>query len=329
MAKVNLKKIENTNILIILQTCRELGIKYQLLDREKYSFRLVKGDQKHRIWKKSLGINSSAGIAVSRDKHKTYLALKRAGLPVLRQALVKTVADYGEKGAKISFPQVIKPLLGEKGRNIYLNIKNKNQGKKVVSGLLKKTSACVVEPYFRGRDYRLMVLDDKVIGFSERRPPVIMADGKRNLRRLIKLENKKRLEYNQKAGRRMFNRMLIWRRIKWYLKQQGLNWETIPAEGKKITLYPLPNFSTGGTVTTIPLTELHPRFIDLAVKTARVIGLTLIGIDIIIKDITQPASRRNCAIIEVNSDPGLRLHDWPNQGKPQEVTEKILKYIFS
>ena len=30
-----------------------------------------------------------------------------------------------------------------------------------------------------------------------------------------------------------------------------------------------------------------------------------------------------------NSDPGLRLHDWPNQGQPQHVAEKILKSIFS
>ncbi|HUW21866.1 MAG TPA: hypothetical protein VMW41_04335 [Candidatus Bathyarchaeia archaeon] len=328
MEKVNLTRIENTNILILLKTCQKMGIKYQLLDWDKYKFKLVKDCKEHIIWEKSMGLNSSLAISISRDKHKTYQILKKANLPVLPQIEVKNLAQYQEKGHLIPFPQVLKPTLGEKGQNIYLNIKNQKQGEETLIELLKKTQNVVVEPYFKGLDYRFIVLANKIIGLAQRQPPVITSDGKHNIRKLIKLENRQRFNLNKKVGRRMLNRILVWQRVKWYLKQQGLSFDDILLKDTKITLYPIPNFSTGGTVETVSLKNIHPSFIRLALKISQTIGLTLIGIDMLIKDINKPSTRENCAIIEVNSDPGLRLHDWPNAGEPQHVTEKILNFIF-
>lgn len=329
MTKVNLNKITNTNILIILQACQKLGIDFKILDWQKYKIKLIKNNKTHLIWKKSLGINPSQAIQISRDKHQTYLALKKTNLPVLPQIIIKNLKNYQEKLHLIPFPQVIKLLSGEKGKHIFLNIKTKSQGEKTIKKLLKKTEACVVEPFFKGKDYRFMVLNNEVIGLSQRKPPIIIADGKHNIKQLIEIENQKRLEYNQKVGRRMLNRMLIWDRIKWYLKHQGLKLTDIPSKNKKITVYPIANFSTGGTVETISLNKIHPSYLELAIKAAQVIGLTVSGIDILIKEIKKKATNKNCAIIEVNSDPGLRLHDWPNKGKPQGVAEKILGDIFN
>lgn len=330
MEKVNLDRIENTNIIILLQTAEEMGIKYQILDWLKYKIKLTKGGKTHLVWKKSMGINSPEAIKISRDKHLTYLTLKQAGLAVLKQFVVKNIQDYQQNYEQIPFPQVIKPLYGEKGKNIYLNIKNKKQGLKTVKDALKYTPALVVEPYFtHARDYRFIVLNNQLIGLAERRPPQITADGKHNIKQLINLENEKRVKLNQKLGRRMLNRMLIWKRIKWYLKQQNLTLNDVPEKNKIITLYPLPNFSTGGSVETVGLDQIHSGFIDLSLKTAKAIGLCLIGIDVLAKDIKQTPDKNNCCIIEVNSDPGLRLHEWPNRGKPQKVAQKILKYIFS
>lgn len=328
MPKVNLSKVFNTNILILLQTAEKLGIDYQILDWEKCKIKLSKNNQVHLITKKSLAINPSKAIAISRNKHKTYQILKKANLPVLPQIIIRKPSDYQKKAHLIKFPQVIKPLFGKKGKNIYLNIKNKPEAEKTIKSLLKITSAIVVEPLFKAKDYRFLVLNNKVIGFSQRKPPVIMSDGKSNIKELIEKENQKRFDYNQKVGRRMLNRMVIWKRIKWYLNQQGLELTTIPSKNKKIVLYPIPNFSTGGTVEAISLDQVHPSYQELAIKAAQAIGLKIIGIDILIKDIKNKADQQNCSIIEVNSDPGLRLHDWPNKGKPQKVTEKILRFIF-
>lgn len=329
MNQADFSQIKNTNILILLQTAQKLGIDYKILDWQKYKIKLSKNNKTHLISEKSLRINPAKAVAIAKDKNKTYQALKKAKLPILPQIVVKKLADYQKKANLIKFPQVIKPRFGEKGKNVYLNILNQTQGEKTIKEILKIAHDCVVEPFFKGKDYRFMVLNQKVIGLSQRRPSVIVADGKHSLKQLIEIENQRRLEFNLRAGRRMLNRMLIWERIKWYLNQQGLQLSDILSENKQITLYPIPNFSTGGTVETIPLNKAHPSYHKLARKTAQTVGLTITGIDILIKDIKKKASQKNCAIIELNSDPGLRLHDWPNKGKSQQVTEKILKSIFS
>ena len=76
----------------------------------------------HIIWKKSLGINSSKAIMLSHNKNLVYQILKKVNLPVLPQIVINKIDDYQKKVNKITFPQVIKPLYGEKGKNIYLNI---------------------------------------------------------------------------------------------------------------------------------------------------------------------------------------------------------------
>ncbi|MBU0618695.1 hypothetical protein KKD62_00500 [Patescibacteria group bacterium] len=329
MIKNSLNKITNTNILILCQTTKKLGIDYEILDWDKYKIRLKKGNKTHLITKKSLGLNSTKGIAISRDKHQTYQTLKLHGLPVLPQIKVKDLADYQRQFKQIPFPQVIKPVYGEKGRNIYLNVKTKTEGKIILSKLFKLSPFVVIEPYFpNAQDFRFIVLNYQVIGLSQRIPPAITGNRQHTIQQLIHQENQRRLKLNKKLGQRMLNRLLIWDRIEWYINQQGLKLTDTLPKNQTIIVYPIPNFSTGGQVKTIALNNIHPSFLKMSIKTAQAIGLIIIGIDVLIKDIAQPAVQNNCAIIEVNSDPGLRLHEWPNQGKPQKVTEKILKFIF-
>lgn len=323
-----LKSITNTNILILLQAAQKLGIDYQILDWDKYQIQLSKAGKTHLITKKSLGINSTKGIEISKDKHQTYQALQQANLPVLPQIKVKSFADYQKQVKLIPFPQVIKPLLGEKGQNIYLNIKSREIAEQTLKEVLKVAPVGIVESYFPVKDYRITVLNNQVIGLAQRIPPTITGDGKHTIKELIGLENLRRLKLNQKAKKRMLNRMLIWKRIKWYINQQSLKLNDIPEKKQKIIVYPIPNFSTGGSVKAFALDQIHPSYLDLAVKAAQAVKLTIVGIDFLIKDLKQPANQKNCAIIEVNSDPGLRLHDWPNQGQPQNITEKILRFIF-
>jgi cyanophycin synthetase len=125
----------------------------------------------------------------------------------------------------------------------------------------------------------------------------------------------------------MLNRMRRWGRIEWYLESQGKTFKDIPEKGEKVIVYPLPNFSTGGSVKTIPLESIHPSLIKLAEKAAQALGLVICGVDILIKDLKKPVSSRNSVIIELNSDPGIRLHEWPNEGRSQPVTTKILHFI--
>jgi len=320
-------RFENTNIQIFYDTAKRLGILVSVLRKNPPKIALHFGRQSHVIARKSMGLNSPKAIKLTRSKQKTQEVFKRSGLPILKHTIIYSIKGYQKASKKISFPQVIKPTEGQKGKYVFLNVCSLKDGQKALKQLFTEFTSAIIEPYFKTPDYRFCVLGGKVIGLSERIPPQITGDSKHNIRKLIEIENERRHKTNLKLGRRMLNRMRRWRRIRWYLESQGKSYSFIPKKGEKTTIYPLPNFTTGGSVRTINPKSIHPSFSKLAEKAAKTLNLTLCGVDILIKDLKKPASPQNCAVIEVNSDPGIRLHEWPNEGTPQPVARQILHFI--
>lgn len=321
------QKIKNSNALILLEAATNLGIHTKILSSDPIRIQYTHKNKSHLISQKSFGINKSPSAKdLSKNKSLTLQTLTLVGLPTPRHTTISSAHNYQD--ISIPFPQVIKPLTGEKGKHIYLNIKDKQSGQKAVNQVLEKyPDGAIIETYHQGDDYRFLCLNFKLIGLSKRLSPTITGNGKSTIRQLIEQENETRFKTNQKIGKRMLNRMRNWPRLKFNLNLQDLSLDDTLPQGTTIILYPIPNFSTGGSVTTIDPKSIHPSLIKLAEKVATTIGLEICGIDILIKDLNKPVTN-NATIIEVNSDPGLRLHDWPNQGKSQKVAQKIFKSIF-
>lgn len=318
-----MSKLTNTNHLILIQAAKKLAIKTDILSSDPPKILFSKGGKSHLIAEKSFGLNSTKSINLSHNKSTTIKKLKQAHLPTPSQTIITSLSDYSQACQKIPFPQVIKPVTGQKGKYVFLNIKGQATGRSVVKQILSKYSdGALVESYCQGRDLRFLVLNFQVIGLAERRPPQISGDGRSTIKELIDIENARRHQQFLKTGRRLLNRMRNWPRLAFYLHLQGLSLKSVLPQGKTITLFPIPNFSTGGSTQTIDPKTIHPNLVKLTETAAKTIGLTICGVDMIVKN-------NRGVIIELNSDPGLRLHDWPNQGKPQHVAEKILKLIFN
>lgn len=309
----------NTNLQIIFEAAQKLNLSPAVISVNPPILSFRSGRRTHRITEKSFGLNSTKTINLSHNKSKTIKILQKHGLPVPQQITVNSVAQYlsGFTRQMPGFPQVIKPLTGQKGQFVFLNIKNKKSGQSAVKEVLKNyPEGCLIESYHQGNDYRFLVLNYQVIGVAQRLAPTITGDGRSTIKQLIDEENIKRHQQFLQTDRRLLNRLRNWPRLAWYLHLQGTSLKAILPNKKTITLYPIPNFSTGGSVKTIPLRSVNPALIHLAETAAKIIGLKISGVDMV-----------GNTIIELNSDPGLRLHDWPNQGKSQHVAETILNYI--
>ena len=63
-------------------------------------------------------------------------------------------------------------------------------------------------------------------------------------------------------------------------------------------------------------------------RVSQIIGLNVIGIDIITTDHKVPLSVDNGGIIEVNAAPGLRMHHSPFEGKPRNTAKAIVDMLF-
>ena len=326
--------IDNANALILLKAAKALGIKAKVLNQKPFKIEFSHDSKTHIIRSKSFNLNTNPeAIETARSKSKTIQTLALAGLPTPRHATISSSLNYQD--INIPFPQVIKPTTGEKGKHVYLNIKDKSAGQTAVNHVLSHYPEAVIETYHHGQDYRFLCLNFKLIGLARRDPPTITGDGQHTIQELIEKENHRRFLENQKAGRRILNRMRNWTRLEFNLNLQNLSLEDTLPQNKIITLYKIPNFSTGGSVTTIDITTTHPSLVNLAETTARTVGLEICGIDMIIKsegsELSDISVRnlKEFKLIETNSDPGLRLHDWPNHGQPQHTAIKILSSIFN
>jgi cyanophycin synthetase len=74
--------------------------------------------------------------------------------------------------------------------------------------------------------------------------------------------------------------------------------------------------------------EVHPQTAAYATLAARIVGLDIAGVDLVVGDISQPLAAQRGALIEVNAGPGLLAHLKPASGKSRPVGEAIVDHLF-
>src|SRR5678810_388044 len=101
--------------------------------------------------------------------------------------------------------------------------------------------------------------------------------------------------------------------------------DTIPQRGEHVTLSNRSNLSTGATAQDVT-DKVHPSIAKLCGRAARLIGLDVCGVDLVIPDIGTPIT--SGGVIEVNACPGLRMHHYPSAGMPRDVGQAVVDSIY-
>ncbi|HYH80748.1 MAG TPA: cyanophycin synthetase, partial [Longimicrobium sp.] len=218
-----------------------------------------------------------------------------------------------------------KPLDASHGRGISGRLENDDQ----VRAAWPVTSAygrrVVVERFVTGRDYRVLVVDGRLVAVAERVPAHVVGDGALTVRELVAEANR-----DPRRGRghtRTLTRLPDDAVSEEYLRARGTAWETVPAAGEAVYLRATANLSTGGT--SIDRTdEIHPDNITSCEMAAGIVGLDIAGIDVLSPDISVPFRDNGAVIIEVNAAPGLRMHTHPHEGKPRNVGAPVIDMLY-
>ena len=74
--------------------------------------------------------------------------------------------------------------------------------------------------------------------------------------------------------------------------------------------------------------KVHPFNQLMAERISRLIGLNIIGIDIIAKTLEEPLEMGKSGIVEVNAGPGFRMHLYPSEGKPRNIAKAVVDMLF-
>ena len=136
-------------------------------------------------------LTSAIGVDVASDKSLTNRLLDSAGLPVPRADVVDTEDGAVAAARRLGFPCVVKPLDGNHGRGVHLDLRSEEAVRAAFHGALAQSRGgdVVIETYVAGNDYRCLVIGGKVAAIAERVPASVTGDGEHTVRELVDIAN--------------------------------------------------------------------------------------------------------------------------------------------
>ncbi len=297
------------------------------LDRSSL-VQLGQGIHQQRIRATMTSRTSAIAVDIASDKSLTNALLSSAGLPVPRSRVVHTHDGAAEAAAEVGFPVVVKPLDGNHGRGVALDLRTGDDVRRVFQQAYdeSRNGDVVVESFVSGNDYRILIVGGKLAAVAERVPASVVGDGTHTVHELVEIEN---ADPRRGIGHeKVLTRISITAAAHELLAKQDLDLDAVPEQGRRVMLAATGNMSTGGT--SIDRTfEAHPDNVEIAETAAQVVGLDVAGIDFIAPDIAVPVREQGGAIVEVNAAPGFRMHTNPTEGEPQFVAKPVIDLLFS
>ena len=268
------------------------------------------------------------GVELACDKEGTKTILKEAGIPVPRGTVIQYFDDLGAAINDVGgYPIVLKPLDGNHGRGITININSWQEVEEAYdhASAASRTRSVIVERYYPGSDYRVLVINGKVIAVSQRVPAHVVGNGVSTIEELIEQTN--RHPDRGEGHDNILTRITVDRTVASILERQGYRIDSVLEAGNVAYLRATANLSTGG-IAVDRTDDIHPENIWLAERVAKIIGLDIAGIDIVTPDITKPLKEVDGVIVEVNAAPGFRMHTSPSRGLPRNVAAPVLDMLF-
>ena len=240
---------------------------------------------------------------------------------------MRSADEAGAVAARIGYPVVTKPLDGNHGRGVSLDLRTDADVRRGFERAIEQTRSgiVVVESYIQGNDYRVLVIDGHMVAVAQRVPAHVIGDGEHTVRELVDITNR---DPRRGIGHeKVLTRIKIDGSAEELVKRQGFDLDAVPPKGSVLKLAATGNMSTGG-ISIDRTWEADHDNVEIAEEAARVVGLDVAGIDFLTPDICQPVRETGGAIVEVNAAPGFRMHTHPTEGDPQYVAKAVIDMLF-
>jgi cyanophycin synthetase len=309
----------------IIKEAEKRGIPWMQLGA-RFLIQLGYGVNQKRIQATMTDNTGILGVELACDKEATKRILANAGVPVPKGTTINFLDDLEEAIEYVGgYPIVIKPLDGNHGRGITIDIQNWEEAEAAYDAARQVSRSIIVERYYRGRDHRVLVVDGKVVAVAERVPAHVVGDGRSTIAELIEETNK---DPNRGDGHdKVLTKIELDRTSYHLLERQGYTLDSVLDRGEICYLRATANLSTGG-IAVDRTDEIHPENVWLAQRVVKIVGLDIAGIDIVTSDISRPLREVDGVIVEVNAAPGFRMHVAPSQGTPRNVAGAVIDMLF-
>ena len=309
---------------VVVEACQERGIPVHRLN-EGSLLQLGYGRNQRRIQATMTDATPSIGVDIAGDKEMTKKILSDGGVPVPWGHIVRTEEEAIRAFLDMETIVVIKPLHGNQGKGVTLQLTSVAEVREAFKVAQTYGDWVIIEEYIKGQHYRLVVVGDNLIAAAQRIPAHVLGDGSSTIAELVAQTNEDPLrgDDHEKA----LTKIKIDPVVLLTLSQKQLVLSSVPEQDEVVYLRNSANLSTGGIAEDVT-DRVHPDNVELAVFAARLIGLDVAGIDLVIEDIGASYHEKNGHIIEVNAAPGIRMHHFPSVGKARNVGKAIVEQVM-
>ena len=283
------------------------------------------GKAQRRIWTAETDQTSAIAEEIASDKDMTKRLLEACGVPVPKGLLVQSAAQAWEAAQSIGTPVVIKPYDGNHGRGVSLDLETRTDIEAAYAlAFAEGGGQVIVEEFIRGNEHRLLVVGQHVAAAARGTTLYVTGDGVSNMNQLIDQQ----INNDPRRGRAESFPLNVVElddspEVILELERVGLQPDSVPAAGRQVLI------QRNGNVAFDVSAELHPSVAHAAALAARVVGLDIAGVDMVVENCALPLDQQRGAVIEVNASPGLLAHIKPANGSGQPVGKAIIAHLFS
>lgn len=282
------------------------------------------GKKLRRIWTAETDRTSAIAEGISRDKDLTKRLLAGCGVPVPEGREVSDAEDAWAAAEDIGVPVVVKPANANHGRGVSAELTTREEVMTAYELARRYSKYVLVERFIRGNEHRLLVVGKQMVAAVAGETVWITGDGRSTVRQL--LDSQINIDPRRGPEQEFPLDLLIPERdakLRFELERQGYTAESVPAEGVKVLV------QRNGNIAFDVTDQVHPDTARLVALAARVVGLDIAGIDLVVEDIRRPLREQGGAIVEVNAGPGLLMHLKPMEGQPRPVGRAIVDHLFA
>ena len=262
--------------------------------------------------------NNATASTLASDKHFASSILREAGVPALggeyfflhdrhraHRPAGHEYSDAIDCFGRLGGSAFVKPLTGSRG-DFAQAVHGEAALVRYLDEVTKYYDSVLIQPIVEGIEYRVFLLDDDVLYCARKYPPSVTGDGVHTARELLAAHN----DTLRARGLSPAS-----------LSNNDPSLDAVPAKGERREIPGRMNLSAGGTMMLADAPS--GKAITLSRQAARAIGLRVAAIDMFVDIGGDPDA---IEIIEVNSNPSIRLLEDSNRG---DLILKIWHHTFS
>lgn len=282
------------------------------------------GAAQRRIWTAETDHTSAIAEEIASDKDLTKSLLRSCGVPVPQGQLVHSLQEAWEAAQDVGLPVAVKPEDGNHGRGVSLDL---DQQKDIEAAFIlaeaQGSGGVIIEQFIPGNEHRLLIVGKRVIAAARGETACVVGDGTSSILELVnrQLNTDPRRGAGEDAPLGLIEPDKS-AEIMLDLERQGFTAHSVPVKDQRVLI------QRNGNVAHDVTDLMHPSVAAVAALAARVVGLDIAGVDMVLEDISRPMSAQRGAVIEVNASPGLLAHLKPAGGQPRPVGPAVMEHLF-